>query len=103
MSNQPVFSPFRCGRIGVLSTLKGIAGVLNCYEKRLEVMKDTWKKKQKAQEEDFFDKREKEILNKLRSKLEKSTTPEEQEDKSQSPVSEKKERNTQQSWDDDLL
>ena len=69
----------------------------------LEVMKDTWKKKQKAHEEDYFEKREKEVLNKLRSKLEKTSDNDENAEKANSPLNEKKEGNRQHHWDDDLL
>ena len=37
-------------------------------------MNSVWKKKQKALEDDYFDKKEKEILDKLRSKPEQADT-----------------------------
>ena len=64
-------------------------------------MNNVWKKKQKAHEEDYFKRREKESLDKLRNKVDKEVVPSEHENPA-APLKEKKGEDTA-GWNDDLI
>lgn len=64
-------------------------------------MNSVWKKKQKAQEDDYFDKKEKEILDKLRSKPEQADTAGKSQDSNSS--SNNKPNRTKTEDPDDLI
>ena len=63
--------------------------------------KDAWKKKQKAHEEDYFGKKEREVLDKLRNKIEQQPQPSDEEKPGPGPESKKSGGSA--GWSDDLI